>query len=193
MKNVLVCYRGYNYASRCVISGVQKFVSQKGDWLVRLVSFPETLTADMVRRAPSQGFNGILFPNFAEPGVEDAIVDTPLPVVVGNIAYTRIQQRKKDIAVIDICDREVGAMGAQHLLSLGRFNSYAFAPHTDAPDWSEDRRKGFIAELRRHGVKATVLAGGGTSQEIADLPKPAAVMAAWDFNAIAIMGHAQKA
>ena len=193
MKNVLVCYRGYNYASRCVISGVQKFVSEKGDWLVRLVSFPETLTADMVRNAPAEGVNGILFPNFSEPGVDDAIVRTPLPVVVGNTAYNRIKRRKKNIAIIDICDRDVGAMGARHLLGLGKFNSYAFAPHTDAPNWSEERRKGFIAELRRHGVKATVLAGGGTLQEIADLPKPAAVMAAWDFNAITIMAHAQKA
>ena len=73
MKNVLLCYEAANYASRCVIMGVQKFITQKGDWNVRVVSFPEVLTADMVRRAPNGGCDGILLPLIAGPDVAEAL------------------------------------------------------------------------------------------------------------------------
>ena len=193
MKNVLICYDAANYASRCVIMGVQKFVTQKGDWNAKVLSFPEVLTADIVRRAPADGYNGILLPLLAEPGVIDAIAKTPLPVSLRGIDHALIPQRKKAVAVVSIDDMAVGAMGARHFLGLGKFSSYAFVPHADAPYWSEERMKGFSRELKRHGIGTTVLSGGGTQEEIADLPKPAAIMAAWDYKAIEVMGHARKA
>ena len=192
MKNVLMCYDAVNYASRCVIMGVQKFTSQKGDWNVRVLSFPEVLTADMVLRASADGYNGILLPLLTEPGVADAIAKTPLPVSFRDIDHLFTPQRRKKVAVVSNDDAAVGAMGARHFLGLGKFNCYAFAPHTDAPYWSEQRMNGFVRELKRHGAKATVLFGGGTPQEIAALPKPAAVMAAWDYKAIEIMSYARK-
>lgn len=191
MKNVLMCTEVNNYASRCIFTGVQKFVASKGDWNTHMVSFPEVLTAEMVRRAPAEGFDGILFPLLTEPGVVDALAKTPLPIATQE--HRLIPRRKKSIAVVDICDREVGMMGARHFLGLGKFISYAFAPHTGSPYWSENRERGFVEELRRHGIRATVLADGGSPQEIAALPKPAAVMAAWDYKAIEIMGYARKA
>lgn len=192
MKNILMCYDAVNYASRCVIMGVQEFITQKDDWNVRVLSFPEVLTADMVRRAPADGYNGILLPLFTEPDVADAIAKTPLPVSFRKIDHLLTPQRNKSVAVMSIDDTAVGAMGARHFLGLGKFNSYVFVPHTDAPYWSELRMNGFINELKRHGVKATVLPCGGTLREIAGLPKPAAVMAAWDYKAIEIMGYARK-
>ena len=192
MKNVLMCYDAVNYASRCVIMGVQKFIMQKGDWIVRVLSSPEILTADMVRLAPADGYNGILLPLFTEPDVADAIAQTPLPVSFRKIDHMRTPQRKKNVAVVSIDDTAVGAMGARHFLGLGKFNSYAFVPHTEAPYWSEQRMNGFIKELKRHDISTTVLSNGGTPQEIADLPRPAAVMAAWDYKAIEIMGYARK-
>ena len=192
MKNVLMCYDAVNYASRCVIMGVQKFITQKGDWNVRVLSSPEILTADMVRLAPADGYNGILLPLFTEPDVADAIAQTPLPVSFRKIDHMRTPQRTENVAVVSIDDTAVGAMGARHFLGLGKFNSYAFVPHTDTPYWSDQRMNGFIKELKQHDVKAMVLLGGGTPQEIADLPKPAAVMAAWDYKAIEIMGYARK-
>ena len=192
MKNVLMCYDAGNYASRCVIMGVQKFTTQKNDWNVRVLSFPEVLTADMVLRAPTEGYNGILLPLFTKSDVANAIAKTPLPVSFRKIDHILTPQRKKNVAVVSIDDIAVGAMGARHFLGLGKFNSYAFVPHTDAPYWSEQRMNGFVKELKRHGIKATVLLDGGTPQEIADLPKPTAVLAAWDYKAIEIMGYARK-
>ena len=192
MKNVLMCYDAGNYASRCVIMGVQKFTTQKSDWNVRVLSFPEVLTADMVLRAPTEGYNGILLPLFTKSDVANAIAKTPLPVSFRKIDHILTPQRKKNVAVVSIDDIAVGAMGARHFLGLGKFNSYAFVPHADAPYWSEQRMDGFVKELKRHGIRATVLLGGGTPQEIADLPKPTAVMAAWDYKAIEVMGYARK-
>ena len=80
MKNVLISYRANNYASRCVLAGIQKFVERTGDWITRVVSFPEILTADMVRRAPSDGFDGILLPDVRQADVARAVVESPLPV-----------------------------------------------------------------------------------------------------------------
>ena len=192
MKNVLMCYDAGNYASRCVIMGVQKFTTQKSDWNVRVLSFPEVLTADMVLRAPAEGYNGILLPLFTERDVADAIAKTPIPVSFRKIDHMLTPQRKRKVAAVSIDDMAVGAMGARHFLGLGKFNSYAFVPHADAPYWSEQRMDGFVKELKRHGIRATVLLGGGTPQEIADLPKPTAVMAAWDYKAIEVMGYARK-
>ena len=193
MKNVLLCYEAANYASRCVIMGVQKFITQKGDWNVRVVSFPEVLTADMVRRAPNGGCDGILLPLIAGPDVAEALAESPLPISFRSVDHRLMPKRKKAVAAVAIDDVAVGALGAHHFLKLGKFSSYAFAPHVDKPYWSVARAKGFVTELKRHGIQATVLSGGGTPQEIANLPKPAAVMAAWDYKAIEIMGYARKA
>ena len=144
MKNVLMCYDAGNYASRCVIMCVQKFSTQKSDWNVRVLSFPEVLTADMVLRAPTEGYNGILLPLFTKSDVANAIAKTPLPVSFRKIDHILTPQRKKNVAVVSIDDIAVGAMGARHFLGLGKFNSYAFVPHTDAPYWSEQRMNGFV-------------------------------------------------
>ena len=193
MKNVLISYKANNYASRCVLAGIQKFVERTGDWITRVVSFPEVLTADMVRRAPSEGFDGILLPDVRQADVARAVVESPLPVSLNSLRYKDISSRRNAIAVVDICDDEVGRTGARHFRGLGKFRSYAFAPFPGAPDWSENRRKGFVSELALHGIRTKVLKGGGTADEIAALEKPAAIMAAYDYKAIEIMGRAQNA
>ena len=192
MKYVLICYSPKNYASRCVLTGIQKFVAHTGDWIMRPVSFPEVLTADMIRRAPENKFDGILFPDVKSADVARAIAESPLPIALDSPRFKCIPSRKNAIATVDICNREVGRLAARHFLELGTFMSYAFAPFPDAPIWSKDREKGFISELARHDIRATVLTNGGTPAEIAALAKPSAIMASHDYKAIEIMGYARK-
>ena len=129
MKNVLIRYSAQNYASRCVLTGVQKFIAHAGDWITRIVSFPELLTGDMVRRASIDGCDGILFPDVRRPDVARAVEKSLLPVSLSVDVYKYISRRKNAISTIDLCDEEVGRIGARHFLKLGNFKSYAFVPH----------------------------------------------------------------
>ena len=193
MKNVLIRYSAQNYASRCVLTGVQKFIAHAGDWITRIVSFPELLTGDMVRRASVDGCDGILFPDVRRPDVARAVEKSLLPVSLSVDVYKYISRRKNAISTIDLCDKEVGRIGARHFLKLGNFKSYAFVPHPNEPYWSEKRKNGFVSELAQHGIHAKVLKSGGTPDEIAALAKPSAIMASYDYKAIEIIGYARKA
>lgn len=192
MKNVLLGFEVDNYAARSTLAGILKFASAHGAWELRIATVPDPLTADMIRHAPSEGIDGIIANGVVKDAAISALAKTPLPVCLVESADEFIPKRRRAIARACNDNRKIGALGAKHLLDLGRFSSYAFAPHPDAPPWSENRRKGFVEELARHGIQAEILTG-----DIADglslLAKPAAVMAAWDYKAIEIVRCARNA
>ena len=191
MKNVVLSYTPGNYPSRCVLTGIQKFTSSRTAWNVSIYAFPADLTAEAVRRAPKDGIDGFIIDRVTDESVSIALSKTPLPVSIIDMPYdAHLLGRTRASAMVENRNRDVGRLGAQHFLGLGRFKSYAFVPYPEDLAWSVERMEGFVAELKQHGIRTTILRD--THEGIRRLPKPAAVMAAWDNKAIEIMACAKK-
>ena len=192
MKNVLLGFNVDNYAARSTLAGILKFASRKSAWELRIATAPDRMTADMVRRAPAEKIDGIIANDVADETVARALAETPLPISLIECADRLVPERKTNIARACTRNPEIGALGARHFLDLGRFRSYAFAPHQSGAPWSVERQAGFIDEMAKHGICPEILTGA-LNKEITKLAKPAAVMAAWDYKAIEIMVCARKA
>jgi LacI family transcriptional regulator len=90
-------------------------------------------------------------------------------------------------------DIHIGGMGARYLVSLGNRRSYGFIPTVSHQYWSADRYAGFKQELAKRGLECAFFrspAPAGSHEDFSalkawlmSLPKPCAVMAAWDTRA----------
>lgn len=82
-------------------------------------------------------------------------------------------------------NRGIGRAAADYFTFLGNFRSFAFVPDVRGRKWSELRGDAFAARLKDRGRSCTIhrTAANDTSalaSFLARLPKPAAVLAAWD-------------
>ena len=151
---------------------------------IRLICY---IVEDIHKNAKANGFNGILVNHTGDAATALELTRTPLPLSVVDIHDKDIRRRKKRTAFIGNRNREIGALGAKKLLSLGQFRRFVFVGHPARPVWSEDRRDGFCGELARHGLTAKILLQDDIRQALATLPRPLAVMTAWDYKAIEVL------
>lgn len=89
----------------------------------------------------------------------------------------------------------IGAAGADYLAALGAYNAYGFVPDVDGRAWSVLRERAFARTLKAHGQRVSVFRQGShrlgedlrnLGSWLRRLPKPAAVMAAYDYRAIQV-------
>ena len=186
MRKVSIGIEINNSAARDVLGGILKYVSTHNQWNVKIFSHPETLSAQVIRRAKEDGFDGIIVNHINSQATADELQSVPIPVAVAGIEQSRLPNRRMKVAFINNKNDLVGALGAQKFLSLGKFQSFVFVSHPEKPAWSEDRKDGFCAELKRHKIVPVVLSGD-FADELMRQPRPTAVMAAWDYKAIEVL------
>lgn len=156
-------------------------------WRLHVVNFELGRAAEDVRRILESGADGIVAHGLSG-GVDAVTAAFGGPVVViGPRAYNDAMETMHagPLAFVDADNVSIARAGAAHLLTLGRFRSYAFiAKNRESP-----RFESFRAALEpRHGPVALVVpvaSDGETYEEsmarqLRELPKPAAVMAEKD-------------
>lgn len=193
MKKVAIAIEINNNAGRGVLGGILKYISGQGQWHIKLMSYPETMTAATIRSAKSNGFDGIIVNHAGDAAMARELRKVPLPVSAVDVSNPTIRKRRTKIAFADHQNREVGELGARKFLSLGKFRSFAFVAHPDKPDWSEERRRGFSQELQKHGIAPLVLREADFLVRLRELPRPVALMAAWDYKAVEVMESCREA
>lgn len=194
-RNILISFDISSIAGRDQLAGVLRYLRGKPGWTPRLISRAGDLTPELIRNAGTENVDGIIINHAgsAESEVELARSDIPLAVV--GIRNRLLSERTKAIAFIRNDNVETGRIAAKHFLSLGNFRAYGYIPSSPATEeWSTSRVAGFRSELARHGVEVDefVHAGGPGSGDyfhalsswLGALPKPAAVLAAWDYPAM---------
>lgn len=130
---------------------------------------------------------------------------TKAMIAASGLPFVGIGMSNDDIAGLDgnsgfvMNDNDgIGQAAAEHLLSLGGFRSFAYVPDTRGRAWSALRGSSFAATLRTAGKDCETYGGDGgdtaaLSAFLASLPRPAAVMAAWDGRAADVIHAAHKA
>lgn len=181
------------------LTGVLRFANMHG-WDIHILQNPSEFTIDTIRNAVSLGTDGFIIgisPD--DPELTNEISAIRVPVVsIGNPEYCN----RPDSALISYDDVGIGAAGAKYLVSLGNFNSFGFVPDSRGRKWSYERQRGFTETLSGHGRTAAVfntpvkdhtsireqnLDAEKLERWLTALPKPAAVMAAWDYRATQVL------
>lgn len=190
-------------AGRDILSGVFYFTRMHPNWHTRLFQMPSEFTPDAFLAECAVGLDGIVA---SEPGPDETaalVRDSKIPVSFIGDPGPVLSARRSGIAFTRNDDDQIGRIGARYLASLGAHRAYGFVPTTSRQYWSDSRERGFTEELKLHNAEPVVFhspGAAGSREDLAALkewlsalPKPAAVMTAWDTRATQVLNLCQEA
>ena len=202
IQNVAVVLRLAGASGRDLLSGISRYARENCHWRMTVVNGPDLTSETMFQELASDRFDGVISSEAETDEDVFRLASLGKPVAIigwhGNIN----RPLPPTAAFIRNDDEDVGRLGARYLRSLGRFRSFGFVRSDPRTYWSLLREKGFRAELSRSGAKADLLktSAAHSSHDNADLvawlkslPKPAAVMAAYDELAVRVLDACREA
>ena len=202
-RKVLVALWMNGTPGRTHLTGVFRYANMRG-WNIHILQNASELTSEIVRTAERDGTDGFIVGIRPDnQSVVRRITKSAVPTVSIDIPE---YCRRPNAVLVRNDDRAIGMLGAQHFLSLGNFNSFGFVHDLRRRVWSADRLAGFADFLARyHRVPCVFSSPVPTTgnDHAADqtalvewlkrLPKPAAVMVAWDTRAMDVMNACRSA
>ncbi len=201
MKKVLVSLRLAYASNRAFLSGIARYRRRHPDWRVTVSeSFSDFASADLPGFGP---FDGVVTAQPQSAAAKRTLERCPIPIAVLGYETDDTLSRKNGTVFVRGAAEDVGVLAARHFASLGEFNSYAFVGTSTRGSWSEVRAKGFGEELRRRRIRPQTIATGhpdGSKRDhaelvrrIRELPKPAALFAAYDNRALQVFEACESA
>ena len=194
---VLVLVRLKYSSGRKFLSGVLNYISEGHVCNLKLLQEPEELTAETIRNAKQDGVDGIILSIPGTPGSMRALGKSDIPAVFVNI-YEHSVAKRDNASFIWTDNADISRKGVNHLLSCGNFMSFAYVhARPESARWSKERAKTFCREVRSNGSiprEYPPREDIGSEDDIASLarfidalPKPAAVMASFDWRATHVL------
>ena len=122
------------------------------------------------------------------------LVDSTIPLVALDFVPGLMYRRKENVSFIVEDNEKIGRLGAKHLLSLGKMASIGFVPDARERGWSRIRERAFATSVRSAGHEVRVYRSGNETLDewLKGLPKPAAVMAAFDFRSKDVLDACER-
>jgi len=190
-KVVIVIDMSAGASARDVLSGVFKYVNMGTNWSLRIVQPTAGSLAMPGGRTVADDSDGMIVTMAADDDSNRAIAEARVPVVFADVRHPLFERRDGPAAYVRNDNEGIGRAGARYLAALGHFNSFGYVADTDNGIWSALRERAFVAELRARGFRAHVLHSEkgrtGLVDWLRELPKPAALMAAWDLRAVQVV------
>ena len=192
------------YASgRRVLSGVFSHLSDGYPWRVRILQSNDEFTEGVAAQAEATGVDGLILTLPGQPGALEKVAASDLPAVFMNLDGEALRTRP-NAAILTIDNAAIGREGARHLLSCGKFASFAFVHGQPvAANWSRVRAEAFRQTLASSGSPYAEYPPRETNGDDADLrdlsdfllslPKPAGVMALFDGRATHVLNACASA
>ena len=203
IRRVAIVLRMSGSAGRDILSGVFHFTRMHPNWHTRLFQMPSEFTPDAFLAESAVGLDGIIA---SEPGPDETaalVRDSKIPLSFIGDPGPVLSTRRNGIAFTRNDDDQIGRIGARYLVSLGAHRAYGFVPTTSRQYWSDSRERGFTEELKLRKAEPVVFRSPGAAGSREDLaalkewlvalPKPAAVMTAWDTRATQVLNLCQEA
>ena len=203
IRRVAIVLRMSGAAGRDILSGVFYFTRMHPNWHTRLFQMPSEFTPDAFLAECAVGLDGIVA---SEPGPDETaalVRDSNIPVSFIGDPGPILSARRQGIAFTRNDDEQIGRIGARYIASLGAHRAYGFVPTTSRQYWSDVRMCGFTDALKSRGAEPIIFRSPGSAGSREDLaalkdwllslPKPAAVMTAWDTRATQVLNICQEA
>ena len=193
-------------SGREVLSGILKYLADGHPWQIQFLLEPKDLTADLVRNAAANSIDGVILTRPGAPEGMAALADSSLPAVFIDV-FTPALSRRPNAAFFKSDNADIGRRGARHLLECGNFSSFGFV-HAAPKDaaWSRERCDGFTTAMEGQKAKGRALSEFPSRDDIGSdddrhalsawlsaLPKPVAVMAAYDWRATHVLDACAEA
>ena len=203
VRTVLVRVRLKYSSGRKFLSGLFNYLSDGHACHLKLLQEPDELTAETLSNAKREGVDGLII---TLPGTSEsmaALAKSDIPAVFVNI-YDKAMEKRRNTSFIWTDNADIARKGASHLMSCGNFMSFAYVHSLPSHAiWSNERADAFRETLRQKGRSMTEFPASadlGSETDIAalakflaDLPKPTAVMASFDWRATHILDACEVA
>lgn len=187
---VVIALRQNGATGRNELQGILKFLSRGVCWNLIMPQTNEQLNS--VLRSGS--YDGVIIGALHDAETLELVARSSRPTVLIDVCAEGVEHRKENIVYILNDDVSIGKMAGQFLTGLGRFLSYAYVPTPENHDWSRLRGKAFSGFLERKKIAClTPRRDEDLKAFLARLPKPAAVLCAWDGRAQEILSVAKAA
>ena len=194
-------------SGREILNGIDRYARAHCNWRLRVVDCTGDKAVNDIRRAETDGFDGIIACGLDHPDIAECLQASRTPLVCVCCMPSTISRRKDAVAFININDTGIGRSAAEYLFSLGRFRSYGFVSKnkTEANYTYTFREKGFRSffkgktdDVHIYRTAAGIERGSledinFLSEWLKSLPKPAAVMAPHDIWATRVVEAAEMA
>lgn len=184
-------------SGRAYMSGILRYVNEGHPWTIQFLQFSEQLPLARFQNALNAGPDGLIL-RAPSPEIADlALRHEALPVAFIDFPAQRKVPRQEHVACVHLDQFAVGAMGADHLISVGNFASFGYADVFVPTRWGADRGAAFAKAVRRTGRKVAIFRLGRDPDRedetarlrawLSGLPKPAAIMASCDYSAVRVI------
>ena len=193
-RKVIIGLRLEGIIGRRILSGVLQYLDSAGDWDIQFAYGAHELK----RLAPTA--DGILADHLVDEAGFAPSELAQIPVVHFNTQVPAAAAPRH--AYVRADNGAIGFAAAEYLTGLGAFRSYAFIPAHHDKFWSVARERAFALRLRKDGLDCRIYARAtGDPRDdltcladwIRNLPKPAALFAAWDGRAIEVIDACRRA
>lgn len=187
---VLLVFPTANLIHRQILNGILRYAHQHGPWEFHMIT--DLFGEQGLRRTREWGCTGAIALVSTKARAQ-AVLAAGAPVIFFNPPAALLQDRQGirwSCAVRD--QRGLGCAGADYFLNR-QFNHFAFVGEVNNAPWSLEREKGFADRVAERGFKCERYPivpkrereDFGLEQKrlrtwLHELPKPVALMAAWD-------------
>ena len=196
VRNIAIALKLAGASGRDLLNGISTYAREHCHWRLRIFSRSEDFTPAAL--AEIRNLDGIITSERGTNGMIQVLERSKVPLVVIGMKGEWLSKRTHALTFVRNDDEDIGRFAANHLFSLGNFRSFGFVPGAERTYWSLLREKGFRAHLRAKGISTSVFPGGRHMTKsvrpflslpawLRDLPKPAAVMAAFDERAVEVL------
>lgn len=192
-KHVMVVLWLAGSAGRKQLTGIFNYVKNGHPWSINLITDPTEFDEKAICRAEEDGIDGII--GHVGASAANALAKSSIPTVLIDFPPPSLITRKKAIAILLDPDEGIGRCGADYFLKLGNYASFGFIPDAENRGWSRLRERGFKQALEKKSVTCQVYnpSVGSIGDWLGTLPKPVAIMAAYDIKAKEALEECRKA
>lgn len=204
MKLVIAALRLAGINARQELSGIFRYLGKSIDWDLRILSDGKDISRELSAQTTSLHPDGIIIDATCPDESLPTLIASDIPLVTLDLLPSRLAPRTKRLKCIRCDDGGIGIAAARHFLGTGAYNSFAFVHPTGAPrTWAKRRAEAFRATLAKRGhsvFEHTEEPDASPTERTAalmdflrSLPKPAAVLAAWDDRARQVLAACRAA
>lgn len=169
---------------------ISQFLAHGKSWNLTLAHSLDDINGALARNEVDGAIIGLLH----DARTLELVAASTIPTVLLDIGADRVGNRRDAIVYVRNDDLGIGRMAAEFFTSIGQFRAYAFIPPALPRPWAELREKAFFQALRQQNLPTfRPQAGTDLADFLRRLPKPAAVLAAWDRLAQDVLSAAKRA
>ena len=202
VRTVAIALKFAGASGRDLLNGISTYAHEHCHWRFRIFSRTEDFTPEAL--AEIRDLGGIITSERGADGMMEVLENSRVPLVVIGMKGEWLTKRTHAMAFVRNDDEDIGRFAANHLSALGNFRSFGFVPSAERTYWSLLRQKGFRSFLRTKGISTSVFPAGTIGTNSAEpalslpawlqaLPKPAAIMAAFDERAVEVLNACNEA